>query len=229
MHDCPQPYIREEDLDREISALLTPFALREDWAEQMLARVKEEKHACAQSSQAMAAQKRSEIAQINLRLQRLLDSMLDGIVERDVYVAEKGKLMSQRKSLEEQSSALQAGHNGWLEPFTKWIISAKNAGKTAVSGSLTEKRALAKEVFGSNLILDRKKARGSCAKPWSLLLQNSSCLSMVRVAGLEPARLSPLPPQSSVSANSTTRATGLLINQARPPGASHFRSGPERG
>src|ERR1039458_241858 len=35
---------------------------------------------------------------------------------------------------------------------------------------------------------------------------------MVRLAGLEPARLSPLPPQSSVSANSTISAT--VANQA---------------
>src|SRR5208337_4907272 len=35
---------------------------------------------------------------------------------------------------------------------------------------------------------------------------------LVRLAGLEPARLSPLPPQSSVSANSTISAT--VDNQA---------------
>ena len=219
---CAQPYVREEDLDRDISALLAPFCLHADWADKMLTRVKEEKKASAQSSQVVAAHKRAEIEQINLRLQRLLDSMLDGIVEREVYVAEKAKLMSQKKSLEEQSSALLKGQNSWLEPFTKWINTAKNAGKIAVSGSLTERKALAQEVFGSNLVLDRKKARGSCLKPWSLLVESSSSSDLVRMAGLEPARLSALPPQSSVSANSTTCATGGLMNQAGSRGASGF-------
>src|SRR5947207_15921321 len=36
---------------------------------------------------------------------------------------------------------------------------------------------------------------------------------LVRIAGLEPARLAALPPQSSVSANSTISATGLKLNQ----------------
>ena len=45
---------------------------------------------------------------------------------------------------------------------------------------------------------------------------------MVRLAGLEPARVAPLPPQSSVSANSTIRATGPLMNQFGRPGASAF-------
>ena len=38
---------------------------------------------------------------------------------------------------------------------------------------------------------------------------------LVRLAGLEPARVSPLPPQSSVSANSTISATGYVIEAVR--------------
>ena len=33
---CRQPFIREEDLDAQISALLKPFALRADWADELL-------------------------------------------------------------------------------------------------------------------------------------------------------------------------------------------------
>jgi hypothetical protein len=37
-----------------------------------------------------------------------------------------------------------------------------------------EKRVLAQKLSGSNFVLDCKKARGSCVKPWSLLVENSS-------------------------------------------------------
>ncbi len=47
---------------------------------------------------------------------------------------------------------------------------------------------------------------------------------MVRIAGLEPARVAPLPPQSSVSANSTICAPGPIMKQAKRPGASSFQS-----
>lgn len=86
---CSQAYIREEDLDTEITNLIKPFSLREDWADAMLLRVKKEKDECAQSCAKLAAEKRTEIEKLTLRLQRLLDSFLDGIVERDAYVAEK--------------------------------------------------------------------------------------------------------------------------------------------
>jgi site-specific DNA recombinase len=183
---CQQPYIREEALDAEITALLKPFALRADWADDMLSRVKEEKRQSAQSAAQVVAEKRGEIEKINLRLQKLLDSFLDEIIDRSAYVAEKAKCMSQKKTLEEQISRLSQGRADWLEPLQNWISTAKNAGEIAVSGSLQEKRVLAKEVFGSNLVLDRKKARGYCVKPWSLLVENSSSRLVERAMGIEP-------------------------------------------
>src|SRR5689334_8588223 len=39
---------------------------------------------------------------------------------------------------------------------------------------------------------------------------------LVRIAGLEPARVAPLPPQSSVSANSTICAAGWKIMKQSP-------------
>jgi hypothetical protein len=79
-----------------------------------------------------------------------------------------------------------AGRADWLEPFQNWILTARNAGEIADSDSLQQKRVLALEVFGSNLVLDCKKARGSCVKPWSLLVETSQTGGVVRAAGVEP-------------------------------------------
>lgn len=61
-------------------------------------------------------------------------------------------------------------------------------GKIAETGALPEKRVLAQQVFGSNLVLDGKKARGYCLKPWSCLLETRPTGGMVPVVGLEPTR-----------------------------------------
>ena len=156
----------------------------------MLTRVKKEKKQSAHSAELVARQKREEIEKINLRLQKLLDSFLDEIIDREIYVAEKAKLMSQKKSLQEQSTALLTGRADWLEPFQNWILTARNAGEIAVSGSPQEKKALAQKVFGSNLVLDCKKARGSCVKPWSLLVETSPCGGVVEPRGFEPLTFS---------------------------------------
>ena len=187
---CLQPYVREEVLDAQITDLLKPYSLRADWADDMLELVKQEKKQVAQSAAQLAAQKQTEIEKINLRLQKLLDSFLDELIDRETFTVEKAKLMSQKKTLEEQKTRLMAGRADWLEPFQNWIISAKNADKIAVSASLQQKRVLALEVFGSNLVLDCKKARGSCIKPWSLLVEFSQTGGMVRAAGVEPTTFS---------------------------------------
>ena len=184
---CQQPYIREEGLDAEIMVLLKPFSLRADWADDMLLRIDKEKKQAAQTTMQLVEQKRAEIDKINARLQRLLDSFLDALIDRETFATQKAKLMSQKKTLEEQKARLTAGRADWLELFRKWILTAKNAGKIAVSDSLQEKRVLALEVFGSNLVLDCKKARGSCVKPWSLITEKSRSGGMVRAAGFEPA------------------------------------------
>ena len=88
---------------------------------------------------------------------RLLDSFLDERIDRETFAAEKAKLMSQKKTLEEQKTRLKAGRADWLEPFQEWILTAKDAGKIAESGSLQAKRVLALKVCGSNLVLDSKK------------------------------------------------------------------------
>ena len=111
---------------------------------------------------------------------------LDELIDRETYVAEKSKGMSRKKSLEEQGDALLKGRADWLEPFQSWILTAKNTGKIAVSGSSEDKRGLASKIFGSNLVLDCKKARGCCVKPWSLLVEKSQTGGMVGVTGLEP-------------------------------------------
>ena len=112
------------------------------------------------------------------------------IIERNEYTVEKAKLMSQKKTLEGQRDACRAGRADWLEPFQNWILTAKNAGEIAMKGSPQEKKVLAQKVFGSNLVLDCKKARGSCVNPWSLLVEKSSSGGMVGAAGFEPATYS---------------------------------------
>ena len=160
-----------------------------------------------------------------LSIQKLLDAFLDGVIERNDYAAEKAKLMSRKKSLEEQIAALSTNRANWLEPFQEWILTAKNADEIAVSGFPQEKKVLARQVFGSNLVLDCKKARGSCVKPCHYSSKKSSSGGVVPATGLEPVRCYPLEPESSASANSATRAqwTGDYLN-THPCGCGQVKS-----
>ncbi len=183
---CSQPFVRQEELERQLGGLLTTFALRHDWADEMLKLVDAERKESTESANAMAERKSAEVAVIAGKVQKLLEAYLDGLIDRDVFTERKCTFMEEKKALQEQIEACEEDSIGWLEPFRKWIVTAKTLGEITQSGSLHEKKALAQEVFGSNLFLDSKKARGSASKPWSLIHETSLAGGMVPRLGLEP-------------------------------------------
>ena len=160
--NCTEPCIRQEQLDCQLSSLLKTVSLRPDWAKEWKVMLADDERKFAQSVHAFVEEKREKIKVLNGKLQRLLDSYLEQDIERDVYIEKKAKLMSDKKSLEEQIISLPQKQTGWLEPMRKWIGEAETLGKIASDTDLFEKKVVAEKVFGSNLLLGEKTVR-ACA------------------------------------------------------------------
>ena len=183
---CSQPFIREEELDRQLSALLAQFTLCPDWALGLLTMLENERKDITNASRAIVAEKQAEIGQIAVKQQRLLEAYLEQLIDRHMFASQKAELLARKKVLQEQIEFFEDTPHGWLEPMRDWIQTAQNVGKIAVSGSSQEKKALAAQVFGSNLFLECKKARGSALKPWSFTPEKNVSGGMVGWQGLEP-------------------------------------------
>ncbi len=191
---CPEPCIRQEELDKQISSLLQKFSLRSDWAEKLLAMAEADKEKSAQSVTAFVQEAKEKIRTIEAKLQRLLDGYLDQVIEQEVYREKKAKLLSEKKSLEGQIVRIEQKRTGWLEPMKEWIKVASNLVKIARDSNLLEKKVAAKEIFGSNLCLASRAVRGEPVFPFSAALRAAESIGkipesliLVRAAGLEPA------------------------------------------
>ena len=158
---CAEPCIRQEQLDTQLSSLIKSVSLKSDWAEQMRVLLSQDEKTSAQTDTAFVEKNREKIKNIQVKLQRLLDSYLDQDIEREIYVSKKSELLSEKKSLEEQISSLLQKQTGWLEPMRNWIGEAESMDKIAESSSLFEKKSALKEIFGSNLLLQNKTVRAS--------------------------------------------------------------------
>ena len=156
---CSQPYVREEELDRQLSSLLQKFSLRPDWAAGLRKKLEKDKTDAAQFSIAFVQESREKILAITTKLQRLLDGYLEQDIERETYRFEKSKLLSEKKSLEEQSTRLEQKRTGWLEPMSEWIKEAESLPKIAQESNLFEKKVATEKLFGSNLVLANREAR----------------------------------------------------------------------
>ncbi|MGO8696128.1 MAG: recombinase family protein [Limisphaerales bacterium] len=183
---CSQPFVREEELERQLSALLAQFTLRSDWAEGMLAMLEKDRKDIWGASRAFVSERQAEIGHIAAKQQRLLDAYLEQLIDRQTFASQKAELLARKKVLQEQIESCEDTSHVWLEPMKNWIQTAQNMGKIALSGSPQEKKTLASQVFGSNLFLDCKKARGSSVIPWFHLTENSPCGGMVPPPGIEP-------------------------------------------
>ena len=193
---CPEPCIRQEELDKQLSSLLQKISLRADWAKQMNKMLEKDKNDSAQFCTAFVQEGETKIQTIKVKLQRLLDGYLEQDIEQQTYRIEKAKLLSEKKSLEEQISNLEQKRTGWLEPMEEWIKEARNLPKIARETNLFAKKVAAKEIFGSNLILSAREARAKPQKQWAALSaapqnlsKKSESLFLVRPEGFEPPTL----------------------------------------
>ena len=191
---CGESCIRQEVLDKQISSLLQKVSLRPDWAEKLQIRLEKDKTQSAKSVSAFVQGSQEKIKVIQTKLQRLLDGYLEQDIDREIYRVEKTKLLSEKKSLDEQNIKLEQKQNDWLEPMENWIKVASNLEKIARDSNLFNKKVAAEQVFGSNLRLAAREARGNPQNQWAALCaahemagQKSESQILERATGIEPA------------------------------------------
>src|SRR3989338_8979608 len=170
---CPEPCIREEELNRQLSSLIKSVSLPQDWAEELLKMAEKDFKNSAQSNSAFVEEVKKEIKSIEVKLQRLLNGYLDQDIEKEIYRAEKGKLLLQKKSLEEEMVSLSHTQNDWLAPFQNWLKDAQSLDKIASDSDLFAKKVCAKEIFGSNLLLLGEKSVRASAPDLDSFLANT--------------------------------------------------------
>ncbi|MAZ67468.1 hypothetical protein CL652_01720, partial [bacterium] len=160
---CSQPYVREEKLDQQLSSMLQKFSLPPDWAAGLRDMLTHEEQDAAQSSTAFVQEAQNNIKTIEKKLERLLDGYLEQDIEREVYREQKAKLLSEKKSLEGQMSALEQKRTGWLEPMREWINEAEILPQIAKERNLFAKKVACRTMFGSNLHLAHGEVRAAGA------------------------------------------------------------------
>ena len=82
---CPEPCIRQEELNKQISSLLKKVSLRQDWAERLTTKLEKDKTKSVQPVSAFVQRVGEKIKTINTKLQRLLDGYLEQDIEREIY------------------------------------------------------------------------------------------------------------------------------------------------
>ena len=153
---CQEPCIRQEELEVQLSTLLEKFALPEDWSKQMLSMLEKDEIEESNVSGVFIGEIKQKAQVLTDKLARLLDSYLEGDIEKEVYREKKALLMSQKKTLEEKVIDFEQKQIGWIEPMREWLNEAPLGAKIAQNKNLLEKKVFGKKLFGSNLQLHNR-------------------------------------------------------------------------
>ena len=153
---CKESHIRAEELDKQLSSLLLDFAMPTKWADKLYELIRQDERKEKVTLDVEINSKKEQIVQLSSKLQRLLDSYLDGDVERELYQDKRAEILGEKKRLQEQIEQATLGVLTWVEPMRRWIETGVSICKIAKSDDLLAKKSLLLEIFGSNLKMRNK-------------------------------------------------------------------------
>ena len=163
---CDGAYLREEVLDAELSDLLSRFHLPKEWAEELNRMADKDAQEAEQTAISSISTLRAEIAALNGKIARLTDLFVEQDIERGEYLSRKRSLTDEKHNLEEQIFKIEQNAAHWLEPLREWISEAQTLEKIAASENLPLKKSSLQKIFGSNLTLFAREARGTAKMHW---------------------------------------------------------------
>ncbi len=163
---CSGEYIRQEELDTQLSDLLVKFVMPKEWANELQKMTEKDEKEITHSTTSSVQEMRAKIAELDGKIARITDLFVEQDIERDEYLSRKRQLMSEKKSLQERILLLERNQTMWLEPMRKWLNEASMLDEIANSKDLPSKKSSLQKIFGSNLTLHAREARGMPQNQW---------------------------------------------------------------
>ena len=166
---CYERCVNEEELDHQLSNLITEYSMPKEWSEKLFEMLAVEEHKNKRTASVIVVELKEEEQNISKNLARLTDVYVAQDIERDDYLSRRRSLMSNKKSVEEQIVRLLRTPSAWIEPTREWIKDASILDEIAKTNDLPSKKISLQKIFGSNLTLQNREAVGNPLNPWAEL------------------------------------------------------------
>jgi len=149
-------YLREETLTEQIKSFLQKVSLSSQDTEKVLAALDSEQDKARNDARAEVSFLKEHLAQVETKLQKLLDVYLADALSTEEYVAKKQSLLSQKMSLNEKITDFETKGLSWLEPAREFVKSLNQAANLVDTDNLSELPTFLKTI-GSNHVLENRQ------------------------------------------------------------------------
>ncbi|MCW3070915.1 MAG: Recombinase [Bacteroidetes bacterium] len=168
---CSQGYLREEIVLQQMQEQILKVAMPEEWSPVVFTQMTKWENEERKERQIIAQKIEFSLSETQMKLDKLVNGFVDGVIERAIYLQKKEELIKLKMSLELKQKTLAKNGNFWLEPMREFLELAHSAEKIAFSKDLPEIKSFIEQV-GTNRIIKDKNVVLEFHEPFSLLLEN---------------------------------------------------------
>jgi len=165
---CSQKYLREETLVEQLRESVRKVAISDLWAKKILESLNKDEEADREKAMEVLTNLKSEIAELDKKIDKLLEAYLENIVSVEEYQRKKQNLIELKSQLKQKISEIEESQSFWLEPAKEFILSCQEAKIIAETQNFGELFVFLKKV-GANFLLSDKKVRFSWQEPYNFL------------------------------------------------------------
>ena len=165
---CSQPYVNSTDMIKQLKDKLENIAIPEDWAVILLAEIDRIEKEDVREHRSFSQNLDIRVKELDEKLDKLVNSFLDGLIEKNFYLRKKDELLKQKVDFHEQIKDFGKKGDAWVELTRDWVEVARQAGKLAFSNDFLEIKQIVKKI-GSNRRVKGKKVLLDVVPPFSFV------------------------------------------------------------
>jgi len=162
-------FLREEKFAEQIKRYVQKVSLSDEWREKFLKRIAEWEEITRHTSEVFIQNLKTELAKVKIKINRLLDIHLEGVLELDEYQEKKNALLEQKTDLKQKIKDFERKENHWVELTRNWVLASNQAKNLASTESFSEMKNFLKKI-GSNRAIKNQKLYISFKNPWNYLM-----------------------------------------------------------
>jgi len=140
-----------------------------DWADELYRLADQDEEQAWSVAKTAVQELRAKVSDLDGRMSRLIDLYSDQDIDREAYLERKRALMSDKRSAEEQIARLEQDSVAWLQPLREFVKEASLLEETLRSSDLSSQKSSLQKIFGSNLSLTAREARGTALPQYAAL------------------------------------------------------------
>ena len=154
---CTQPYVTKDDVESQLREIVASVALSEVWVKKMLELLRKDEIEEKGQIKIELARSTISLEAVEKKLDKLLESYLEEIVDTEGYQSKKDQLLQQKIVLKEKITEIKNNGSSWLEPMREFLNVAASAAKIARRKNNCDELSVIAKKVGSNFLLQNKR------------------------------------------------------------------------